>query len=405
VSESEFFLRNALLPDATRGDIGIGGGRITKVVRNGGGKASFDVPAIDLDGALVLPGFTDGHIHLDKTVIGRKWLPHKAERNRMSRIETEKITEKTLNLPTEERASTLIQICVAKGTSHIRTHCDVGTDIHLTRLEGMLKARERYKSYAEIEIVAFPQSGVMRHPGSLEVVDEAIRMGADLVGGIDPLVIDHDAVGQLDGIFGIADKHGVGIDIHVHEPGDLGIHSIQRICERTETLNMQGKVTVSHGFSLGMVTEKKSRETAERMARAGVSLVTHGAGASAIPPILMLREVGVEVFAGNDDVRDTWAPFGSGDMLERAMLIAWRSDLRHDHLLEMVLDIVSGAPARLRGDEPWGIVEGAPADLCAVKAQCVPEAIVAFPPRKLVIKGGWVVARDDRFLDAREKPV
>ena len=292
--ESEFFLCNALLPDATHGDIGIGDGCITEIVRDGGRKAPFDGPTVDLDGALVLPAFTDGHMHLDKTVIGRKWLPHQAECNRMSRIETEKIIEKTLNLPTEERASTLIEICVAKGTSHIRTHCDVDTDIRLTRLEGMLRARERYKAYVDIEIVAFPQSGVMRCPGTLEVIDEAVRMGADLVGGIDPLVVDHDAAGQIDGIFSIADKHGVGIDIHLHEPGELGIHSIERICERTETLKMQGRVTISHGFCLGMVSEKQSRETAEWMARAGVSLVTHGPGLSSIPPILLLREAGVE---------------------------------------------------------------------------------------------------------------
>lgn len=400
MSRTDYVLANALLPDGSKGNIAIGEGRIADI----GDVANGEARRIDLGGALVLPGFTDGHMHLDKTLIGRKWLPYQAGPTRWSRIETEKTTEKRLNLPVEERAATLIEICVAFGTSHMRTHIDVDTDIRLTRLESMLRARERYRDRVDIQIVAFPQSGVVSRPGTLDVLDEAIRAGADLVGGMDPLVVDHDAVGQLDGIFDVAERHGVGIDIHLHEPGEAGIHSIERICERAESHGMQGKVTVSHGFSLAMVSERKSDETAERMARAGVSLVTHGAGGFYLPPILRLRAAGVEVFAGNDDIRDTWSPYGSGDMLERAMLIGWRADFRRDEDLMAVFDIVTAAAARVRGDSPWGLAPGAPADLCVVDAQCVPEAVVAHPPRKLVLKNGRIVARDGAYLKAIEDP-
>lgn len=395
---TEYVLTNALLPDGSTAAIGIGGGRITEI----GAVEPTGAPSLDLAGGLVLPGFTDGHMHLDKTVVGRKWLPHQAAPDRWSRIQTEKEIEKGLNLPTEERAATLIEICVAHGTSHIRTHIDIDTDIRLTRLEGMLRARERYRDQVDIEIVAFPQSGVVSRPGTLEVLDEAIAAGADLVGGMDPLVVDHDAVGQLDGIFEIAERRGVGIDIHLHEPGEAGIHSLERICERTESHGLQGKVTISHGFSLAMVSPEKSDAAAEWMARGGVSLVTHGAGGFVLPPVKRLRELGVEVFAGNDDVRDTWSPYGSGDMLERAMLIGWRADFRRDEDLEMVFDITTAAAARVRGDDPWGLTIGAPADLCVVDAQCVPEAVVAHPPRRLVLKNGRVVARDGRYLENSE---
>ena len=402
MTDTQYFLRNAVLPDGSGGDIGIGHGRITEIAAAGGGDSQ--APSVDLEGGLVLPGFTDGHMHLDKTLFGRPWLPHQAGPTRISRIETEKVTEKNLGFPTAERASNLIEICVGFGTSHIRTHIDVDTDIRLSRLEGMLEARERYRDRVDIEIVAFPQSGVANRPGTVEVLDEAIKMGADLVGGIDPLVIDRDPVGQLDGIFGVADKHGVGIDIHVHEPGLLGIHSIEGVCERTEALGMQGKVAVSHGFSLAMVPERQSDETAALMARCGVSLVTHGAGGADLPPIRRLRAAGVEVMGGNDDVRDTWSPYGSGDMLERAMLIGWRADFRTDVELMMAFDIVTAAAARVRGDTPWGIAVGAPADLCAVQAQCVPEAVAAHPARKLVLKKGRIVARDGAYLANIEDP-
>lgn len=398
MSTTEYILINALLPDGSTAAIGIGGGLITAI----GTIEPNGLPRLDLAGGLVLPGFTDGHMHLDKTVFGRKWLPHRAAPDRWSRIQTEKEIEKSLGLSTEERAATLIEVCIANGTSHIRTHIDIDTDIRLTRLEGMLRARERYRDKVDIEIVAFPQSGVVSRPGTLEVLDEAIAAGADLVGGMDPLIVDHDAVGQLDGIFNIAERRGVGIDIHLHEPGDAGIHSLECICERTESHGLQGKVTVSHGFSLAMVSPEKSDATAEKMARAGVSLVTHGAGGFYLPPLKRLRELGVEVFAGNDDVRDTWSPYGSGDMLERAMLIGWRADYRRDDDLEMVFDIISAAAARVRGDDPWGLVIGAPADFNVVDAQCVPEAVVAHPPRRLVLKNGSVVARDGQYLENPE---
>ncbi len=165
-----------------------------------------------------------------------------------------------------------------------------------------------------MQIVAFPQSRVMRCPGVLDLLDAAVRNGADLVGGIDPLEIDRDPKGQLDGIFAIAARHGVGLDIHLHEPGEMGLFNVQEICARTKTLGLGGKVTISHGFCLGGVTERKAAEAAQTMAEAGVALVTHGAGGLTMPPLEMLRGAGVLVFAGNDDIRDTWSPYGTGDL-------------------------------------------------------------------------------------------
>lgn len=124
-------------------------------------------------------------------------------------------------------------------------------------------------------------------------------------------MIDRDLFGQLDALFDIAKKRSVGIDIHLHEPGEIGILSVRSICEKTKASGLNGKVTISHGFCLGMVNDALVKETASIMAEAGVSLMTNGFGASAIPPILLLKESGVEVFAGNDNIRDSWAPFST----------------------------------------------------------------------------------------------
>ena len=267
----------------------------------------------------------------------------------------------------------------------------------LTKLEGVLAARETLAGAVTIQIVAFPQSGVMRCPGVLDLLDAAMREGADLVGGIDPLEIDRDPKGQLDGVFKVAEKHGRGLDIHLHEPGEMGLFNVQEICSRTMAQGMQGKVTISHGFALGGVIESKQQAAAELMGKAGVMLVTHGAASAPLPPIQLLRRHGVTVFAGNDDVRDTWSPYGNADMLERLSYIGWRADLRHDPLLHEIFELGTIAGAKALGREGYGIAVGCRADLFTLPASGVPEAVGMHVPRRLVFHGGRLVARNGEY--------
>src|SRR5215469_11687370 len=399
MTDVEAFLAHCRLADGRLIDIGISGGKIA-VVGEGAASRSNSAPALDIVGDLVLPGLVDGHMHLDKTLTGLPWMGHAAGPSRMSRIETDKTILPHLPLSTEERAGNLIRECVARGTAHLRTHVDIDLESGLAKLEGVLAARERYRNQVAMQIVAFPQSGVMRCPGVLELLDAAVRNGADLVGGIDPLEIDRDPKGQLDGIFAIAGRHGVGLDIHLHEPGEMGLFNVQEICARTKALGLDGKVTISHGFCLGAITERKAAEAAETMAEARVALVTHGAGGLILPPIEMLRAAGVLVFAGNDDIRDTWSPYGTADLLQRAAIIGWKGDFRRDAQVETAFDLISGAGAQALGIADYGVRVGAAANLFTIAASCVPEAVSAHPPRKLVFFEGNVVARDGSFLPA-----
>jgi cytosine deaminase len=391
-------LTHCRLADGRLVDIGVAGGRIATIGKDTGLSLSNRVPALDIGGDLVLPGLVDGHVHLDKTLMGLPWMPHRAGRTRMSRIETDKRILPHLVVSTAERASNLIEVCVARGTAHLRTHVDIDLESRLEKLDGVLAARERHRGRVSVQIVAFPQSGVMRCPGILDLLDAAVREGADLVGGIDPLEIDRDPKGQLDGIFAIAARRGVGLDIHLHEPGEMGLFNVQEICARTRVLGLGGKVTISHGFCLGAITEKKAAAAAEAMAEAGVALVTHGAGGLALPPLEMLRGAGVLVFAGNDDIRDTWSPYGTGDLLERAAIIGWKADFRRDDQIETAFDLISAAGARALGVADYGIAVGGAATLFTIPASGVPEAVAAHPPRKLVLFDGRIVARDGAVL-------
>ena len=389
--DTGIILTHVRLPDGGIGDIRIAGGCIAEIGPDLAA-AQPDLATVDGNGDLVLAGLVDGHLHLDKTLLGLPWMPHPAGPDRMSRIETERALRPSLP-PVAERAAKLVQRCIAHGTTAIRSHVDVGPDIGLSHVEALLDVRARFAGQIDIQLVAFPQYGVLRVPGTAELLAAALDAGADLLGGIDPIAIDNDLAGQLDLLFALAGRKGVGIDIHLHDPGEGGLREIGGVCERTLAHGLGGRVTVSHGFCLGSAAYDDFAVLADAMAAAGVSLVTHGGGASPLPPVKPLRARGVEVFAGNDDVRDPWSPYGDGDMLERAMLLAWRSGYRTDQDLAVALDCAGAAGKRALGLPHAGIAVGASADLFTLPVETPAEAVARHPGRTLVMKRGRIVAR------------
>lgn len=178
---------------------------------------------IDGQGMLVLPGLADGHVHLDKTLTGLPWLPHPAGPERRSRIDTEKRLRSQFPLSVEQRTANLISQAVALGTTAMRTHVDIDPEIGLANLHGVLAARERFRDLVHIQVVAFPQSGVVSYPGTADLLNAALAEGADLVGGIDPISMDGDLDGQLDILFSLAERRGIGVDVHLHDRGANGL--------------------------------------------------------------------------------------------------------------------------------------------------------------------------------------
>lgn len=378
-------IRNATLPDGSTHDVEIRDGRI----------AALHPPTSGEPGIMLLPPLVDGHIHLDKTLLGLPWVPNQAAGNTVSdRIEAERKVRAARTLSETETGANLVKQVVASGTLHMRSHVDIDNQLGLKNLHAVLAIRERFRDLVTIQIVAFPQSGLLRSPGTAALLDEAVAQGADLVGGLDPIGIDGDLAGHLDPIFAIAAKHGVGIDLHLHDSGESGIAQMLAIAERTRASGLKGKVAVSHAFALGSVPVELAARTADTLAEAGIAIMSHGPGAATMPPLPLLRAHGVEVFGGSDNIRDAWSPFGNGDMLERAMLIAYRGNFRHDHELELAYQMVTEAAARVLGLVDYGIRIGGPADFVAVEAGTLAEAVAARPRRKWVMKAGRIVARD-----------
>ncbi len=387
-------IANAVLADGTKHHIDIKEGRIAALLpAEAGMPAHADV--LDVTGALLLPPLVDGHIHLDKTLLGLPWLPNQATGNKVAdRIEAERKVRAARTVPEFETGSNLVRQVVASGTLHMRSHVDIDNQLGLGNLHEVLKIRERFQGLVTIQIVAFPQSGIVRSPGTAALLDAAIAEGADLVGGLDPVGIDGDLKAHLDAIFGIAERHSVGVDIHLHDGGEGGIAQLLAIAERTIASGLAGCVAVSHAFALGSVDTGTAARTADVLAKAGVAIMSHGPGGAAIPPLALLRQHGVEVFGGSDNIRDAWSPFGNGDMLERAMMVGYRANFRHDRELQLAFEMVTGAAARVLGLEGYGIAVGGRADFVAVEAGSVAEAVATRPRRKMVIKGGKIVARD-----------
>jgi cytosine/adenosine deaminase-related metal-dependent hydrolase len=226
-------------------------------------------------------------------------------------------------------------------------------------------------------------------------------MGADLVGGLDPCGMDRDPKGHLDTIFAIAEKHGKGIDIHLHEGGELGAFSMEMIFERIRATGMQGKVAVSHAFCLGLPDWNVSQALIDACAELDVPIFTTAPPSREVPSLKRLHAAGVRFGAGVDGFRDTWGPYGNGDMLERAMLLGMKNNLRRDDELAMALDVCTTGGALAMDRHAHALKVGGRGDIVLVEGESLGEAIVTHQPRKLVVTAGNIVARDGASLRAR----
>ena len=359
---------------------------------------STETPVLDGRGALLVPGFVEAHMHLDKTLWGQPWHGHQAGPSLTDRITFERRYLAAAGLSPENQALGLARQEIAMGSTHIRSHADVAPEIGVGHVEALLAVREILKDHLTLQIVAFPQSGMLNAPGVAELIEESIGLGADLVGGLDPSGIERDPVAHLDTIFGIAARHGVGLDIHLHEPDSLGVFAIELIAERTQALGFQGRVTISHAYCLGMIEAAKLDRLAALLANARIAIMTTAPGSGPLPPVKKLREAGVTVCSGSDGIRDCWTPFGNGDMLDRAMLLALRSGFATDEELEMALDIVTNGGAAAIGIEGYGVAPGCRADMVLLPYETLAEAVVTRGPKRTVVKGGRIVARDGACL-------
>lgn len=262
------------------------------------------LPTVDGGGGVVLPRFIDAHLHLDKTLMGEPWIPLPDAPTLRERTATaEQLLEHRTRMTVKERAAALASSAVAPGTLAIRSHADVTPGIGLRSIEALLELRQELLGVVDLQIVAFPQAGLLT-PGVTEMLDEALRLGADALGGLDPAEFDGNVKAQLATLFEVACRHDVPLDIHLHDHGPVGLAEIERICAWTEAERYGGRVAVSHAFALGDLGAEEVAPTLERLARAGVAIITAATGHTAIPRAQELWAAGVRLGVGSDNVHD-----------------------------------------------------------------------------------------------------
>ncbi len=379
-------------------DVVVRDGTIDAIGPDAGADAgNFEI--IDGGGRLIFPGLVDAHTHMDKTLMGLGWRRHEAGPNLLDLIENERRVRREEGIDSHQQSMRHARAAIATGTTHIRTHVDIDTEIGLKGFEGVRRTQAELADALTMQLVAFPQSGMLVRPGTVDLLEDALRNGAEVMGGLDPSTIDRDPVRHLDTVFGLAEKYDVDVDIHLHEPGELGAFSIELIAERTKALGYQGRVVISHAFALGGVDETRFGRLVELLLENDIAIMTHGPGGHrSIPNIKELAARGVRLCTGNDGIRDSWGPLNTPDMLERVFIVIYRNNLRRDEDIENVLGVATEGGAGVMKADGYGLREGADADLVLVDGETHVEAVISRPARHLVMKRGRVVARDGEVL-------
>ena len=399
----DLIVKNATLPDGRKGmDIAVTAGRIAAV------DAAIDAEAatvVDAAGQLVSPPFVDSHFHMDATL--SYGLP-RVNRSGTLLEGIELWGELKPKLTVEairERAEKLCHWAIARGTLAIRSHVDV-CDGRLLAVEALLAVREQFRKYIDLQLVAFPQDGVLRSPGAMENLKRALDMGVDVVGGIPHFERTMDQGAESVRLLcELAARRGLMVDMHCDESDDPWSRHIETLVYHTQRLGMHGRVTGSHLTSMHSMDNYYVSKLLPLMAEAEVHAVANPLinitlqGRHDTYPkrrgmtrVKELLAAGVNVAFGHDCVMDPWYSFGSHDMLEVAHMGLHVAQMTGTDEIRQMFDAVTVNGARALGLDGYGIAAGCRADMVVLQAGNVHEAIRLRPARLYVIRGGKVIA-------------
>jgi cytosine/adenosine deaminase-related metal-dependent hydrolase len=358
--------------------------------------SSFEISeneeTVDCKGFLALPSFKEMHNHLDKTYLSLDWKACRTVRNLEERLQYEAMELEELAPTAKQRASKMIELLLSKGSTHIRTHVNIDPYIGLKNLEGVKAALEDYSDKLTYEIVAFPQHGLLRE-NVIPLMKEAMRSGANIVGGLDPAGIDRNIEKSLYEIMNLSTEFNADIDIHLHDGGHVGYYTVDKFAEMVEDAGWHNRAAVSHAFSLGEIPVPQAEEIADKLSELGMSIMSTIPITKSLPPIELLDRKGVNVYLGCDGFYDSWGPFGNGDLLEKVTRYGELYRKSDELSLAQSLKWATGGPVPLNkdGEVAWPF-EGDDANLVLVAASCSAEAVARTPKREAVIFKGKIVS-------------
>ncbi len=383
-------------------DVGVSGDRIARIEPRLEGEAPVE---LDGEGRLASPALVEAHIHLDKVNV---WplLPSNRTGTLAEAIQLLHRTKAASGVDeVAERAGQVIRRAVLAGVTTFRSHVDVDTIGGLRPLQGVLKARAEHADLCEIQVVAFPQEGIERDPGTAELLGSAMQEGADLVGGMPHWEVDPEASRRhVSFCFDLAERFDADVDMHVDETDRRESRTLEMVVDETERRGWGGRVTAGHCCAMVVWEQEYVDRLLGRMAQVGVNLCSNPLsmvvqGRDDLEPrrrgIARVKEAlaaGVTVGTGQDCVHDAFYPFGAADPLQVALLQAHAAQLTTSEEISVVLGMVRESAARVLRISDYGLYEGARADLVVLDAESALDALRLLPSRRWTIHRGRVVS-------------
>ena len=399
----DYLVRNAMLPGSTSPvDIAIDEGRFVAIESVITGDAHNE---LDVQGCLVTPPFVDCHFHLDAALsLGVPRYNQSGTLLEGIQIWSELKPDLTAEA-VKERALKLLQWSIAKGTLAIRTHVDV-TDPSLLAVDVLLEVREEMKEWLDIQLVAFPQDGVLRTEGGKDLLLRALDKGVDVVGGIPHFERTMSKGSEsISWLLSVAESRGLLVDMHCDETDDPMSRHIEHLTFETERLGLGGRVAASHLTSMHSMDNYYVSKLLPLMAEAGIQAICNPLinihlqgrhdnypkrrGLTRVPELL---EAGVNVAFGHDCVMDPWYPMGSHDMLEVAHMGAHCLQMMGASQAHTLVEMVTSRSAGVLNLDGYGISVGNQADFVVLQAVNEMEALRLKPARLFVFRKGQIIA-------------
>jgi cytosine/creatinine deaminase len=392
----EFVLRNARIVGrgAATFDIGIAGGRIAEI----GPKISADAPDEDIGGRLVMPGFVETHIHLDKSCILDRC--HSTEGTLQEAIAQVAAAKRAFTEDdVYERGRRTLEKAIVQGTTRMRTHVEVDPRIGLKGFDAVRRLKRDHAWAIDLEICVFPQEGLLNDPGTEELLVQACELDADLIGGCP--YTDSNPHGHILRIFEIARRFALDIDFHLDFDLDASRMDIEEVCRQTQAFRYGGRVAVGHVTKLSALPGCQLANMARRLTDAGVAVTVLPATdlflmgrahdhnvPRGVTPAHKLVEHGVTCSLATNNVLNPFTPFGDCSLVRIANLYANIAQAGASHELATCFELVTTLAAKLMNLDDYGIATGNPADLVVLDCSDAAMAIAEISHPILGIKRG-----------------
>ncbi|MCH1625985.1 cytosine deaminase [Fredinandcohnia quinoae] len=379
-------------------------GKISKVTQTLDEVSDHEV--IDVEGALVLPPFIEPHIHLDTTLTAGEpeW---NISGTLFEGIQRWSQRKETLTFEdVKNRSKTALKWQIAQGIQHVRTHVDV-TDPKLTALKAMLEVKEEMAPYVNIQLVAFPQEGILSFPNGAELLEESLKMGADVVGGIPHFEFTREyGVDSLKVAFDLAEKYDRLVDIHCDEIDDEQSRFVEVVAKEAYERGIGTRTTASHTTAMGSYNDAYTYKLFRLLKLSSINFVSnplvniHLQGRFDTYPkrrgltrVKELQESGLNVCFGHDDIFDPWYPLGTGNMLQVLHMGIHASQLMgYEQIINSIDLITTNSAKTLQIEETYGIEEGKPANFIVLSAENEYEAIRKQAKVRFSFRNGRIIA-------------